>query len=204
MACRGENTALISHQAARRMRAKHETRITNHGLNLHFSPRGEAKWVRGPSGRGASRAEEKGASRLARAGVLEQYVEHGKQAQRSPGGRIACFDRWVVRNADYRFSGRQVFPLERTRPLPLVFTKHETRNTAFLAVRAAVPAVKSLLSDSRLPAIAHYCPALLPPSCCCLQWRAIAGLSCRQAAAARNGPVFPGFLAARSRFACPR
>ena len=59
--------------------------------SLHVSPRGEAKWVRGPSGRGASR--------LARAGVLEQYVEHGKQAQRSPGGRIACFDRCVVRNA---------------------------------------------------------------------------------------------------------
>ena len=58
---------------------------------LYFSPRGEAKWVRGPSGRGASR--------LARAGVLEQYVEHGKQAQRSPGGRIACFDRQVLRNA---------------------------------------------------------------------------------------------------------
>ena len=57
-------------------------------LNLHVSPRGEAKWVRGPSGLGASRAEEKGASRLARAGVLEPYVEHGKQAQRSPGGRI--------------------------------------------------------------------------------------------------------------------
>ncbi len=57
-------------------------------LNLHVSPRGEAKWVRGPSGLGASRAEEKGASRLARAGVLEQYVEHGMQAQRSPGGRI--------------------------------------------------------------------------------------------------------------------
>ena len=59
--------------------------------SLHFSPRGEAKWVRGLSGRGASR--------LARAGVLERYVEHGKQAQRSPGGRIACFDRRVVRNA---------------------------------------------------------------------------------------------------------
>ena len=59
--------------------------------SLHFSPRGEVKCVRGPSGRGASR--------LARAGVLEQYVEHGKQTQRSPGGRIACFDRWVVRNA---------------------------------------------------------------------------------------------------------
>ena len=59
--------------------------------SLHFSPRGEAKWVRGPSGRGARR--------LARAGVLEQYVEHGKQAQRSPGGRIVCFDRRVVRKA---------------------------------------------------------------------------------------------------------
>ena len=61
--------------------------------SLHFSPRGEAKCVRGPSGRGASR--------LARAGVLEQYVEHGKQTQRSPGGRMACFDRRVVRNAGW-------------------------------------------------------------------------------------------------------
>ena len=58
------------------------------GASLHVSPRGEAKCVRGPSGLGASRAEEKGVSRLARAGMLEQYVEHGKQAQRSPGGRI--------------------------------------------------------------------------------------------------------------------
>ena len=59
--------------------------------SLHFSPRGETKCVRGPSGLGASC--------LARAGVLEQYVEHGKQAQRSPGGRMACFGRRVVRNA---------------------------------------------------------------------------------------------------------
>ena len=58
------------------------------GARLHVSPRGEAKWVRGPSGLGASRAEEKGASRWARAGMLEPYVEHGKQAQRSPGARI--------------------------------------------------------------------------------------------------------------------
>ena len=81
----------------------HETRITAFfritafirldalPTSLYFSPRGEAKCVRGASGRGARR--------LARAGVLEQYVEHGKQAQRSPGGRIACFDRRVVRNA---------------------------------------------------------------------------------------------------------
>ncbi len=61
------------------------------GASLHVSPRGEAKCVRGPSGRGARR--------LARAGVLEPYVEHGKQAQRSPGGRIVCFDRRVVRHA---------------------------------------------------------------------------------------------------------
>ena len=66
-------------------------RMLPQAASLHFSPRGEAKCVRGPSGRGASR--------LARAGVLEQYVEHGKQAQRSPGGRIACFDRRVVKNA---------------------------------------------------------------------------------------------------------
>ncbi|MDE0164263.1 MAG: hypothetical protein OXL36_04110, partial [Bryobacterales bacterium] len=42
-----------------------ETKKRN--ASLHFSPRGEAKWVRGPLGRGARR--------LARAGVLEQYVE---------------------------------------------------------------------------------------------------------------------------------
>ena len=69
------------------------------GASLHVSARGEAKWVRGPSGLGASRAEEKGASRLARTGVLEQYIEHGKQAQRSPGGHTACFGRRVVRKA---------------------------------------------------------------------------------------------------------
>ncbi len=34
-------------------------------VNLHFSPRGEAKCVRGLSGRGASRAAEKGASNTA-------------------------------------------------------------------------------------------------------------------------------------------
>ena len=56
-----------------------------------FSPRGETKRVRGPS--------VQGARRKARGGVLEQYVEHGEQAQRSNGGPIACFDRQVVRNA---------------------------------------------------------------------------------------------------------
>jgi len=31
--------------------------------------------------------------------VLNPYIEHGKQAQRSHGGLIACFDRRVVRYA---------------------------------------------------------------------------------------------------------
>ena len=83
--------------------------------------------MRGPSGRGARR--------LARAGVLEQYVEHGKQAQRSPGGRIVCFDRPVVRNAGYRSSYSRRGALCRSCP-PLrqhglgVFTNHESRNTS--------------------------------------------------------------------------
>ena len=69
---------------------------------LYFSPRGEAKCVRGPSGRGARRA---GRRKKARAGVLAQYVEHGKQAQRSHGGHAVCFGRWVVRNAGYIAGG---------------------------------------------------------------------------------------------------
>ena len=56
-----------------------------------FSPGGEAKCVRGLSVQGARRS--------ARGGVLEQYVEHGEQAQRRNGGPIACFDRQLVRNA---------------------------------------------------------------------------------------------------------
>ena len=60
-------------------------------FNPLFSPGGEAKCVRGPSVQGARRS--------ARGGVLEQYVEHGEQAQRSNGGPIACFDRQLVRNA---------------------------------------------------------------------------------------------------------
>ncbi len=59
--------------------------------SLLFSPRGEAKCVRGASVRGARR--------LTSGGVLGQYVEHGEQAQRSNGGPIACFGRQVVRNA---------------------------------------------------------------------------------------------------------
>ena len=36
---------------------------------------------------------------LRNASVLEPYVEHGEQAQRSNSGPIACFDRQALRNA---------------------------------------------------------------------------------------------------------
>ena len=61
-----------------------------------FSPRGETKCVRGPSVQGVRRSAP---HFLNNAGVLEPYVEHGEQAQRSNGGPIACFDRQVVRKA---------------------------------------------------------------------------------------------------------
>ena len=46
--------------------------------------------MRGPSVRGADR--------LTSAGVLEQYSEHGKQAQRSNGESSVCFARQAMRN----------------------------------------------------------------------------------------------------------
>ena len=57
---------------------------------------GEAKCVRGPSVQSARRSAP---SFLNDGSVLEQYVEHGEQAQRSNGGPIGCFDRQLVRNA---------------------------------------------------------------------------------------------------------
>ena len=58
--------------------------------NPLFSPRGEAKCVRGASVRGARC--------LTSGGVLDSTSEHGEQAQRSNGAPIACFDRQAVRN----------------------------------------------------------------------------------------------------------
>ncbi len=50
-------------------------------------------------------ASVRGARRLARGGVLEQYGEHAEQAQRSNGGPIVCFVRQAVRNARYNIGG---------------------------------------------------------------------------------------------------
>ena len=52
--------------------------------------------MRSPSVQGARRSAPHFSNN---AGVLEPYVEHGEQTQRSNGGLIACFDRQVVRNA---------------------------------------------------------------------------------------------------------
>ena len=62
---------------------------------------------------GASRAEEKGASRLARAGVLAESPP-------SPFGS---------RNTPFTVHRPSDISLERTSPPPMVFTNHETRNT---------------------------------------------------------------------------
>jgi hypothetical protein len=59
-------------------------------FNPHFSHSFVAKRVR--------RLRIRGARRSARAGVLEQYVEHGDQAQRSKRGLIARRSRKCVRN----------------------------------------------------------------------------------------------------------
>ncbi len=54
--------------------------------------------MRGPSGRGVSR--------LARAGVLDPYIEHGKPAQRSHDGLVACFPRQRLCQAGNGIQGR--------------------------------------------------------------------------------------------------
>ncbi len=64
--------------------------------SLYVSPRGETKWVRGPSVRGERRLTP---LHLDQRGVLGQYVEHGEQALRSNGGPIACCGPQVERNA---------------------------------------------------------------------------------------------------------
>ena len=57
-----EKRACMSRHVAKRSPCGSRIRAFK-AFSLHFSPRGEAKWVRGPSGLGASRAEEKGARR---------------------------------------------------------------------------------------------------------------------------------------------
>ena len=46
----------------------------------------------------STRREPLGEPFLNNAGVLEQYVERGEQAQQSNGGPIAYFDRQLLRN----------------------------------------------------------------------------------------------------------
>ena len=59
---------------------------TNGPTSLHFSPRGEAKCVRGPSGRGASLAEEKGARNMAFKVFHESRITAFYRVLRPSGG----------------------------------------------------------------------------------------------------------------------
>ena len=56
----------------------------------------------------------------------------GEKRRKQCSGRIASFGPRVTRHATrpLRFIGRQTFLRERTRPPPMVFTIHETRNTS--------------------------------------------------------------------------
>ena len=83
--------ALLPRGAIRReFRGLHETRDTKHESRPFFSV-GAPEWRHRKPPSGPLRPP---ASRLARAGMLEQYVEHGKQAQRSPGARIRVLRPW--------------------------------------------------------------------------------------------------------------
>ena len=93
---------------------RHETRIT--AFNLHFSPRGEAKCVRGPPGRSASRAEEKGARR--RSSHIASFTPRFTRHEARP----------------LRFTGHQTLLSGANRATPKVFTNHETRITAFISL----------------------------------------------------------------------
>ncbi len=80
-----EPRPFLARGASRReFRGFHESRVTKHESRPFFAV-GAPGWRHRKPPSGPLRPP---ASRLARAGMLEQYVEHGKQAQRSPGGRI--------------------------------------------------------------------------------------------------------------------
>ena len=79
--------------------------------SLHFSPRGEAKWVRGPSGRGASRAEPRN---------IGFFTNHETKP--------------------LRFTGVRHFFWSEPGPRPWFsrITSHETRITAFFSRASTV------------------------------------------------------------------
>ena len=92
------------------------------------------------------RAVRTGARHLARAGVLEPYVEHGKQAQRSPGGRIACFGRHVVRSAGSSGFQRNRFSLTLPAVEPIEGVPHDARSEV-VVLALPVVAVAEVLAD---------------------------------------------------------
>ena len=88
--------------------------------SLHFSPRGEAKCVRGPSGRRVSRAEEKGA--LRRKDLIAPFGPRVTKHGLSGSSAVRHF-----------FWSEPVL-----RPWFSRITRHETRITAFSSCASAV------------------------------------------------------------------
>ena len=69
-----------------------DTLLSSHDISLHVSPRGEAKCVRGPSGRGACHPRQQH-------GPLAFHETRNTRHESRPF--IACFDRRVVRKAGW-------------------------------------------------------------------------------------------------------
>ena len=117
-------------------------------LNLHVSPRGEAKWVRGPSGLGASRAEEKGARRLARAGVFAKSPPSplGSRNTASPVHRPSDVSSGVNQAPSHGFHESRDTKHE-SRPFFACFDRRVVRHAGWCprAARTAVPAARSML-----------------------------------------------------------
>ena len=142
--------------------------------SLHFSPRGEAKCVRGPSGRGASR--------LARAGVtaifasltprITKHGMYGSLAVRhffwSEPGPLPWFSRITRHETRITAFFRVLRPSggERCRLAPLTwFSRHETRITAFFESRVTAFTVHRRSDISSGATDLHFGPSARGAGC---------------------------------------
>ena len=153
-------------------------------LNLHVSPSGEAKWVRGPSGLGASRAEEKGASRLARAGVLAKSPPSplGSRNTASPVHRPSDVSSGANQAPSHGFHESRDTKHE-SRPFFACFDRRVVRHAGWCP-RAARSLLACALWGGYGAAWAAYCP---PRQCPCPVRRSRSAL--RRASPARQLPL---------------
>ena len=93
----------------------------------------------------------------------------------SPSGEVKGERATKRESRPFRFIGRQTFLLEQTRLPPMVFTKHESRNTnhGFFSKHGLLSAS---MPCPRLPTIARHCPVLLGKKYCPASVRAPSGV----------------------------